>query len=181
MCAKFGANRSSRLTASPHFGICDTLSPPPSPEMRPGVLRGDLYLAYVHFQMNPQTWTKVGANRTASPTFELLTPPSAPLVSRGAICLADIHSHYGLHMCAKFGANRPSRLVAFSRICGKAFRRCTRWLAQKHAKKQHCTSKIRIPPEHADINVTTFFHSNSVARSRRSYWYSAGMYKNWII
>ena len=72
-CAKFGANRSSRLTASQDFWICDTLTPPP-PEMPPGVLRGDLYLAYVHSQINPQTWTKVGANRTASHTFELLTP-----------------------------------------------------------------------------------------------------------
>ena len=29
--------------------------PPPPPEMPPGLLRGDLYLAYVHSQMNPQT------------------------------------------------------------------------------------------------------------------------------
>ena len=30
MCAKFGANRSSRLTASQDFWICDTLTPPPN-------------------------------------------------------------------------------------------------------------------------------------------------------
>ena len=29
MCAKFGANRSSRLTTSQDFWICDTLTPPP--------------------------------------------------------------------------------------------------------------------------------------------------------
>ena len=66
------------------------------------------------------------------------TPPSVPLLSRGAIYLAYIHSHMNLLRCAKFGANRPSRLVAFPQICAKvssAFRRCTRWLAQKHAKK----------------------------------------------
>ena len=113
--------------------------PPPPPEMPPGVLRGDLYLAYVHSQMNPQTWPKVGANRTASPDFWIvdpLKPAKCPLVYPVAICLANIHSHMNLHMCAKFGANRPS----FSRMCAKvssAFRRCTRWLAQKHAKKQH--------------------------------------------
>ena len=81
-CTKFGANRYSRLTASSDFWICDPYPPPP--EMPPGVLRGDLYLAYVHSQINPHTWTKVGANRssrlTASP--ECLTPkpppPSAP-------------------------------------------------------------------------------------------------------
>ena len=73
-CTKFGANRCSRLTASPDFDICD-----PPPPMPPGVLRGDLDLiAYVHSQMNPQTWTKVGANRssrlTASLDFWLFDP-----------------------------------------------------------------------------------------------------------
>ena len=85
--------------------------------MPPGVLRGDLYLAYVHSQMSSQTWSKVGANRssrlTASPDFWMfdpLKPPKCPLVSRRAICLANIHSQ--MHMCAKFGANRSSRLTA---------------------------------------------------------------------
>ncbi len=40
-------------------------NPPPPNDMPPGVLRGDLYLAYVHSQMNPKTWTKVGANRSS--------------------------------------------------------------------------------------------------------------------
>ena len=31
MCTKFGANRSSRLTASQNFWICDPLTPPPCP------------------------------------------------------------------------------------------------------------------------------------------------------
>ena len=60
---------------------------PPPPQMPTGVLRGDLYLAYVHSQMNPQTWTQVGANRTASRYFwivdPLKPPPQVPLVSRG--------------------------------------------------------------------------------------------------
>ena len=114
---KFVANRCSRLTASPNFWIGDPLPPPP--QMPPGVLRGDLYLAYVHSQINPQTWTKDGANRsrllTASQTFECLTPktpPSAPLVSWGAICLAYIHFQMDLQMCVKFGANRSSCLTA---------------------------------------------------------------------
>ena len=51
---------------------------PPPPQMPPGVLRGDLDLAYVHSQMNPQTWTKVGANRssrlTAFPDFRMFNP-----------------------------------------------------------------------------------------------------------
>ena len=67
---------------------------PPPPEMPPGVLRGDLYLTYVHSQMNPQTWTKVGANRTASQYFWIvdpLKPPQVPPLSRGAVCLAYIN------------------------------------------------------------------------------------------
>ena len=60
--------------------------------MPPGVLWGDLYLAYVHSQMNPQTWTKVGANRsrrlTASPDFWIcdpLKPPKTPWGIEGRI------------------------------------------------------------------------------------------------
>ena len=112
--AKFGANRPSRLTAFPDFWICDTLTPPP--EMPPRVLKGDLYLAYVHSQMNPQTWAKVGANRTASKYFRIvdpIKPHKCPLVFRGAICLSYIHSHMNLNMCAKFGANRSICLAAF--------------------------------------------------------------------
>ena len=51
------------------------VTPYPPPQMPlHGVLRGDLYLAYVHSQMNPQTWTKVGANRTASQDFWIVDP-----------------------------------------------------------------------------------------------------------
>ena len=60
ICTKFGANRSSRLTASPNIWICDPLPPPPN---APGVLWGELYLAYVHSQTNPPTCTKFGVNR----------------------------------------------------------------------------------------------------------------------
>ena len=77
-CTKFGANRCSRLTASPDFWMCDPLNPMP-----PGLLMGDLYLAYVHSQMSPQTWTKVGANRTASPYFFNCWPPKTPLCLEG--------------------------------------------------------------------------------------------------
>ena len=87
-CTKFGANRSSNLIASPDIWICDPLKPP---KMPPGVLWGDLYLAYVHFQINPQTWTKVGANRSSRLTassdfwmFDPLKPPKCPpCVSKG--------------------------------------------------------------------------------------------------
>ena len=78
-CTKFGANRSSLLTDSQDFCICDPPNPaPPPPDMPTGVLRGDLYLAYTNSQMNAQMWTKVGVNRssrlTAFPDLWLLTP-----------------------------------------------------------------------------------------------------------
>ena len=60
--------------------------PPPRNEMPPEVLRGDLYLAYVLSQMNPQTWIKVGANRTGFPDFWIvdpLKPPKCPLCLQG--------------------------------------------------------------------------------------------------
>ena len=91
--------------------------PNPPPRHAPWVLRGDLYLAYAHSQMNPQTRTKVGANRSSRLTashdiwlFDPLKTPKCPLVSLRAICLAYIHSHMNLHMCTKFGANRTSHL-----------------------------------------------------------------------
>ena len=47
------------------------LWPPKKTQNAPRLLWGDMYLAYVHSQINPQTWAKVGANRssrlTASP------------------------------------------------------------------------------------------------------------------
>ena len=76
----------------PRLWICDPLTPPPPPpDTPPGVLRGDLYLAYTHSQMNPQMWTKVGANwsshLTAFPGLWLFDPlklsKCPPCVSRG--------------------------------------------------------------------------------------------------
>ena len=111
------------MTASPPPRLLNLwpLTHPPThpPDMPPGVLRGALYLAYAHSQMNPQTWTKVGANRpsrlTASPDFWMfdpLKPPKCLLVSLGAIYLAYIHSQMNLPMCTKFGANRSSSFTS---------------------------------------------------------------------
>ena len=87
-CAQFIPNRSSRLTTFPSILNCWSHKPP---KCRSGVSWSELFLGYAHSQMNPPTWTKVGANRssrfTASPDFGMfdpLTPPqSAPCVPRG--------------------------------------------------------------------------------------------------
>ena len=110
-CTKFGANRSSLLTASQDFWMCDPLTPPPW--HAPGLLRGDLYLAYTHSEMNPQMWTKVGANRssrlTAFPGLWLFDPlklPKCPLCLSGQF-VWRISIPRLIYKC---GANRTSRL-----------------------------------------------------------------------
>ena len=121
----------------PKTWICDTLSPMP-----PGVLRGEMYLAYVHSQMNPQTWTKVGANRTASQYFWIVDhpkPPSAPCVSRGNLFGVYPFPYEFAHVC-QIWCQSAQLFGSFSRMyamVSSGFRRCARWLAKKHAKKQH--------------------------------------------
>ena len=85
----------------------EIVTPTPPPQMPPGVLRDDLYLAYVHSQMNPQTWTKVGANRTASQYFWIvnpLNPPPSnkkcpPCVSRGNLFGVYPFPDESAHVC----------------------------------------------------------------------------------
>ena len=117
---KFGANRYSRLTASQYFWNDDPLNPPGMP---PGVLRGELYLAYVHSQANPQTYTNVGANRSSRLTASLefwichpLPPPPPPEMPPGALWgemhWAYVHSQLNPQTWTKVVANRSSRLTA---------------------------------------------------------------------
>ena len=86
--------------------------------MPPGLLGSDLYLAYVHSQMNLQTcsWCQSNSLPYVSLVDPLTPPPKCPLVSRGVICLEYIHSHVNFHKCAKSFqpfVNRSSRLVDF--------------------------------------------------------------------
>ena len=77
------------------FPILLNIWPPktPHPSAPLCIGGGAIYLAYIHSQMNPQTWTKVGANRSSRLTDSLefwifdplKPPPKCPLVSRGAI------------------------------------------------------------------------------------------------
>ena len=87
-CTKFGANRSSRLTASQYFWMWPPNPPPP--RHAPWGIGWLVFSLDAHSQMNPQTWTKVGANRsrclTASPDLNVWppkTPQVHPCVSRG--------------------------------------------------------------------------------------------------
>ena len=141
-----------RVPDSVPIGAAVWQLPPPPPSMPPGVLRGDLDLAYVHSQMIPQTWTKVGANRTAFPYFWNCWPPKTPqvppCVSRGNLFGVYPFPYEFAHVC-QIWCQSAQLFGSFSRIYAKvssAFRRCTRWLAaQKLAKNNIYASKIIIP------------------------------------
>ena len=102
------------------FNILMNLRPSKTHKMPPGILRGELYLAYVHSQTNPQTCTKFGANQsrclTASPYFWIGDPPKTPRELRGELYLAYVHSQTNPQICTKFGANWSSRLTASQNI-----------------------------------------------------------------
>ena len=77
----------------PGFWIVDPLNPPP--KFRREVSWGELFLTYVHSQMNPQTRTEFGANRSIRwavfPDLNLWphkTPEMPPVVLRGELYLA---------------------------------------------------------------------------------------------
>ena len=82
--------------------------------MPPRILRGELYLAYVHSQTNPQTCTECGANRSsclaASQYFWIGDPLNPPGVLRSELYLAYVDSQTNPHICTKFGANLPQTI-----------------------------------------------------------------------
>ena len=115
-CTKFGANRSSRLTASQDFWICDPLTPPPPPRHAPWGIEGQIVFIFPDESTDVnQSWCQSVQPFDSFPWLLNVwppKPPKCPLVSLGAICLAYIHSRMNLHMCTKCGANRISRLTS---------------------------------------------------------------------
>ena len=94
--------------------------PPKTPKLPSGILRGELYLAYIHSQTNPQTCTKFGVNRssclTSSPDVWICDPLKPPGVLRGELHLVYVDSQTNPQIRTKFGANRSSRLTASTNI-----------------------------------------------------------------
>ncbi len=160
-CTKFGANRSSLLTASQDFWICDPTPrhapwgiegplvfslypfpdasadvnqswcqsvqpfhsfpwplivwPPKTPPSAPLVSLGAICLAYIHSQMNLQIWCQSDQPFESSPDFLICDPlitTASPPMSRGELYLAYVQSQTNPQTCTKFGANRSSRLTA---------------------------------------------------------------------
>ena len=107
----------------PHFPGFWIVDPLPPPQCRREVSWGELFLAYVHSQMNPQTCTEFGANRSirlaAFPDLNLWppkTPRNAPCGIEGRIVFSYVHSQTNPQTCTTFGANRSSRLTAYPYI-----------------------------------------------------------------
>ena len=104
------------LALFPGFWIVEPLTPPPP--MSPWGIVGRIVLAYVHSQMNPQTCTKFGVNRSirlvAFPDLNVWppkTPRNAPFFE-GWIVFSYVYSKTNPQTCTKCGANRRSRLTA---------------------------------------------------------------------
>ena len=140
MCAKFVANRSSRLTASPDFWFCDTLTP----QNATWGIEGRLVFSLCPF---PDESADVNQSWCQSNSFPRLLncwppkpPPQVPpFVSRGNLFGVYPFPYGFAHVC-QIWCQSAQPFGSFSRICAKvssAFSRCTRWLAKKHAKKQH--------------------------------------------
>ena len=111
--------------------------------------RGELYLAYVHSQTNPQMCTKFGANRssrlTASQDFWICDPLKRPEMPTFVL---------------RFFCTCVPNLVSI----GSALSHRARCLAQKHAKKQHLYIKnYNSGPNMQTSTSLTFFTAIFVA------------------
>ena len=112
--------RSQSVQPFDSFNILLNLWPLKTPKMPPGTLSGEMYLAYVYSQTNPQTCTKFGANRSSCltdfPDFWICDPLKPPGVLSGELYLAYVHFQTNPKICTKFGANQSSRLRASPNI-----------------------------------------------------------------
>ena len=114
ICAKFIPNRSDHISQAVEF-----LTPKPPQNAAWGIVGRIVFSLYVHSQMNPQTCTEFGANRsnrlTAFPDLDLWplkTPRNAPCGIEGRILFSYVHSQTNPQTCTKFGDNRSSSLTA---------------------------------------------------------------------
>ena len=102
------------------FNILLNLWPSNTPKMPPGILRGELYLAHVQSQTNPQTCTKCGANQstclTASSDVWICDPPKPSWGIEGRIVFSPCQFPEEAADLYQIGANRSSRLTAFPNI-----------------------------------------------------------------
>ena len=153
MRAKFGANRSSRLTASQSFFF--NLWPlTPLPRNAPWGIEGRLVFSLCPFpdeseDLN-QSWCQTDSFPIRLNCWPPKTPKCPPFVGSHVIRKwrhSTGHNLFGVypfpdelaHAC-QIWCQSAEPLGRYSRICTKVssgFRSCAHWLAQKHAKTQH--------------------------------------------
>ena len=117
--------------------------PNPPPPHAPWAIEGRLVFSLCPF---PDESADVNQSWCQSESFPILlncwppkTPQVPPCVSRGNLFGVYPFQYEFAHVC-QIWCQSAQPFGSFSRICAKvssAFRRCTRWLAQKHVKKQH--------------------------------------------
>ena len=80
-CTKFGANRSSRLTASQDFWICDPLTPPPPPCHAPWGIEGRIVFIFPDESTDVnQNWWQSVQPFDSFPWLLNVWPPKTPQV-----------------------------------------------------------------------------------------------------
>ena len=80
MCAKFGANRFSRLTAFPDFWICDPLTPPPLPRNAPWGIEGRHVFSLCPFPDESADVNQSWCQSDSLPRLLNCWPPKTPQV-----------------------------------------------------------------------------------------------------
>ena len=115
-CTKFGANRSSRLTASQYFWICDSLNPPPLGNALWGIEGRIVFGIKIPrlIRRRVPNLVPIGPAVWQLPRLLNVWPlktPSAPLFLEGQY-VWRISIPRWICTCAKFGANGYSRLTA---------------------------------------------------------------------
>ena len=125
MCAKFGANRSRRLTASTYFWNCDPLKPPKCP----WGIDGRIVFSLCRFPDESadlyQIWCQSVQPFDSLPKHLNFWPHKTPRNARGVLW-GELYLAYVFicqtnpPTCTKYGANRCSRLTAsptFLNLC----------------------------------------------------------------
>ena len=153
------------------------VTPYPPPPMPPGVLRGWLVFSLCPF---PYESADVNQSWGQSNSFPILLncwppkprapppPKCPPCVSKGNLFGVYPFPYEFAHMCLIW-CQSAQPFGSFSRIYAKvssAFCRCTRWLAQKHVKKQHLyIENYDSGPNMQTSTALTFFTAIFVAFS----------------
>ena len=149
-----------------------SVTPYPAPRNAPWGIEGRLVFSLCPFQDESadvnQSWCQSDSFPILLNCWPPKTPKCPPCVSRGNLFGVYPFPNEFADVC-QIWCQSTQPFDSFSRICAKvssAFRRCTRWLAQKHAKKQHLyIDNYNSGPNMQTSTSLTFFTAIFVAFS----------------